>query len=397
MRSIRRFSTGVCLIALVLVLAMLGACQPAPATPKDTVLEVTYNGVKGYGSVDADDKDTFEYCFSDGSNQYVFAMDNRVDDPVTGEPYALQNLLQRNARYRITVKDGVVTALESLDPTGTVDLTTPVTATAGEKTVKNLLATAMMPVGRTLYIYGGGWNWQDNGASREARSIGLAESWVQFFDSQTMNFQYRNNDASNTYYPYGAWNEYYYAGLDCSGYVGWVLYNVIQTTDGQAGYVMGANKMAKTFASYNWGQFLRNEITPGDGQLLPGDIISKPGHVWICVGTCDDGSVVFLHASPTDSRAGEPGGGVQLSVLGEDTNCQAYQLADHYMKTYYPQWYQRYPVALKDFAEYTAFAGNSVLGRFTWDVSGHHLMTDPDGVRDMSAAQVLALLFGEAQ
>ena len=107
--------------------------------------------------------------------------------------------------------------------------------------------------------------------------------------------------------------------------------------------------------------------------------------------------MVFLHSSPTDSRAGEPGGGVQLSVLGEDTNCQAYQLADHYMKTYYPAWYQRYPVALKDFAEYTAFAGNSVLGRFTWDVSGHHLMTDPDGVRDMSAAQVLALLFGEAQ
>ena len=210
-----------------------------------------------------------------------------------------------------------------------------------------------------------------------------------------MYFEYRTGDATTTYYPYGKWNEYYYAGLDCSGYVGWVLYNVINTTDGQAGYVMGANKMAKTFATYGWGDFLRKDITPGDGQLLPGDIISKPGHVWICVGTCDDGSVVFLHSSPTASRLGRAGGGVQLSVLGDDETCQAYQLADHYMKTYYPDWYLRYPVALKDFDEYTAFEGNAVLGRFTWDVSGNSLLTDPEGVRSMSAEQVLALLFGE--
>lgn len=395
MGTIRRASTGVCLLALFLAMALLGACQPVTQPPMNAVLEVTYSGVKDYGSVSAEDMDRFQYRFSDGDTEHLFTMDHSVTDPVTGEGYALQNLLQRGARYRVTVKDGVVTALEALDPTGTVDLTTPVSAAAGEKTVKNLLATAMLPVGRTLYIYGGGWNWQDDSASRQARSIGLAESWVTFFDSQTMHFQYRNNDAANTYYPYGKWNEYYYAGLDCSGYVGWVLYNVINTTDGQAGYVMGANKMAKTFASYGWGDFLRKDITPGDGQLLPGDIISKPGHVWICLGTCADGSVVFLHSSPTDSRAGEPGGGVQLSALGADTDCQAYQLADHYMKTYYPDWYRRYPVALKDFAEYTAFAGNSVLGRFTWDVDGSCLLTDPEGVRGMSAEQVLALLFGE--
>ena len=395
MGTIRRASTRICALSLLLAIAMLSACQPATQPPKDLVLEVTYSGVKGYGDVSAEDMDSFQYRFYEGATEHLFRIDNTMTDPVTGEGYALQNLLQRGARYRVTVKDGVVTALEALDPTGTVDLTTPVSATAGEKTVKNLLATAMLPVGRTLYIYGGGWNWQDDSASREARGIGLAESWVEFFNSQNMYFEYRTGDATTTYYPYGKWNEYYYAGLDCSGYVGWVLYNVINTTDGQAGYVMGANKMAKTFASYGWGDFLRKDITPGDGQLLPGDIISKPGHVWICVGTCDDGSVVFLHSSPTASRLGRAGGGVQLSVLGDDETCQAYQLADHYMKTYYPDWYLRYPVALKDFDEYTAFEGNSVLGRFTWDVSGNSLLTDPEGVRSMSAKQVLALLFGE--
>ena len=66
------------------------------------------------------------------------------------------------------------------------------------------------------------------------------------------------------------------------------------------------------------------------------------------------------------------------------------------MKTYYPAWYQRYPVALKDFDEYTAFAGNAVLGRFTWDVGDTGVLSDPEGIRGMTAEQVLAALFGEA-
>ena len=65
------------------------------------------------------------------------------------------------------------------------------------------------------------------------------------------------------------------------------------------------------------------------------------------------------------------------------------------MKTYYPEWSSRYPVALKHFEEYGTFDGNEILGRFTWDVSGSGLLTDPEGIRELSAAQVLKLLFGE--
>ena len=396
MRKIHRCAAGVCLLALLISCLSLMGCEPKAGPPPYQTYEVTYAGVKGYGNVDADSKDTFTYRFYDGDTEYLFAVDNAVTDPVTGEPYALQNKLQRGARYGITVKDGVVIDLQVLQPERDQPLTGPVAATAGLKTVKNLLATAMLPVGRTLYIYGGGWNWQDNGASPEARSIGVAGSWVDFFDAQTMHFSYRTGDRSTSYYPYGKWNEYYYAGLDCSGYVGWLLYNVMQTGSGQAGYVMGANKMAKTFGEYGWGTFSREEIRWGDGQLLPGDIISKPGHVWVCLGTCADGSVVFAHSSPTESYLGKGGGGVQLSALGPDKNCDAYVLADCYMKTYYPEWYQRYPVALKDFDEYTAFADNAVLGRFSWDVSGNSVLTDPEDIRSMTAQQVLAVLFGEA-
>ena len=53
-------------------------------------------------------------------------------------------------------------------------------------------------------------------------------------------------------------------------------------------------------------------------------------------------------------------------------------------------------MALKDFDEYTAFADNAVLGRFSWDVSGNNVLTDPEGIRGMTAQQVLAVLFGEA-
>lgn len=398
MKPIKSCAAVLCLLALLLSFLPVMGCMPAPspAVPNNGTMEVTYAGVKDYGTVKAEDKDNFIYRFYQGDTEYLFRIDNAAADPITGEPYALQNKLKRGYPYRITVKDGVVTAVEPLPADEDVDLTTPITAVPGEKTVKNLLATALLPVGRTLYIYGGGWNWQDDGASPEARTIGLSASWVSFFNNQTMHFTYRAQDPATSYYPYGKWNEYYSAGLDCSGYVGWMLYNVMHTESGKAGYVMGANKMAKTFAEYGWGSWLRDEITPGDGQLLPGDIISKPGHVWVCIGTCDDGSVVFAHSSPTDSYLGRPGGGVQLSALGADKNCEAYALAERYMKQYYPEWASRYPVALKDFDEYTAFAGNSVLGRFTWDTSSNGELTDPDGIRNLSAAQVLALLYGEA-
>lgn len=396
-RQIRKNAPRFRLAALLLALLLCG-CQPASAAPETQTLEVVYAGVSDYGTISAEAKDTFQYRFYQEDTELLFSMDNGAADPVTGAPYALQNLLMRGYSYQITVQDGKVTQVQPLPEADAPHLTTPVSGTPGLKTVKNLLATALMPVGRTLYVYGGGWNWQDDGASAQARSIGIAASWVTFFNKQTAEYHYRAKDPAVSYYPYGKWNEYYYAGLDCSGYVGWALYNVMHQESGGAGYVMSAGKMAKAFAGYGWGTWSRDALTPAERQLLPGDIVSKPGHVWICLGTCEDGSVVFAHASPTESRTGGAGGGVQLSALGSSTDCQAYRLADHYMKTYYPDWYARYPVALKDFAEYTAFAGSDTLGRFTWDTeSDDACLTDPEGIRNLSADRVLALLFGETE
>ena len=51
--------------------------------------------------------------------------------------------------------------------------------------------------------------------------------------------------------------------------------------------------------------------------MCPGDIMSMNNHVWISLGTCDDGSIVIAHSTRSDSYAGYPGGGVQM--LQSDT------------------------------------------------------------------------------
>ena len=120
-----------------------------------------------------------------------------------------------------------------------------------------------------------------------------------------------NADPARSYYPYGGYNAYYYAGLDCSGYVGWALYNTLETEDGREGYVRSATDMALTFAKKGYGRFTREIQVPADGrkcEMKPGDLMSTDEHVWISLGTCGDGSMMILHSTPAKSRTGQPGG-----------------------------------------------------------------------------------------
>ena len=232
--------------------------------------------------------------------------------------------------------------------------TAPVSGTPGLKTLKNFLATAMEPVGTTLYVYGGAWDWQDTGSSNQATSIGLPQSWVDFFQSQNANYTYKNPAQANSYYPFGRWNQYYFAGADCSGYVGWAVYNTMHAQSGGTGYVQEATTMAQKFADLGWGtktQYIRRS------DFKPGDVMSMNGHIWICLGVCDDGSLVILHSTPSSSVNGRSGGGVQINGVGDSENCQAVQLARTYMSRYFPEWYSRYHSVYKNYASYTSFSG----------------------------------------
>ena len=241
------------------------------------------------------------------------------------------------------------------------------------------------------------------GAAPQARSIGVSEDWVKFFREHDENYTYRDKDGDETkkdpahsYYPYGGYNAYYYAGLDCSGYLGWAVYNVMNTEDGQDGYVVPSTKMAKTLAEKGWGQWtqeVQKPVNQVSSEFLPGDVFSKPGHVWLCLGTCEDGSILILHSTPAPSRTGQPGGGPELSAIGEDESCDAYVLADSYMSRYFPEWYARYPVVLKDYAQYTEVEGANA-GKFSWNLTGENGgLSDPDGYRNETPEEIMRDLF----
>ena len=233
-------------------------------------------------------------------------------------------------------------------------------------TLKKFLKTALGPVGSTLYVWGGGWNESDTGAGPEAVTIGVPSSWKRFFAQNGSGYDYRNTR-------YQIHN-----GLDCSGYVGWAVYNAFNTKSGNAGYVCLAQDMARTFAQKGWGTYRSS------GQVRSyraGDIMSSSGHVYIVVGSCADGSIVLLHSSPQ---------GVMLSGTATRSGSYASEaigLANRYMRKYYPAWTARYPDSSRGPGYLRGYS------QMRWNLSGNHMMTDPDGYRSKSAAAILADLF----
>ena len=408
--------------------------------------EAVYLGAVGYGTDQARDRDWLHYRFFLKGREQV----SRIANP--DGSYPVQNRLMEGAHYRLLVRGDMVLAAEEHSPVAQgrlVALTpgrlrleggdyplapgatarrivahpggarvegaylkpgdwvrlygspvswvelgrrpqhsaAPVAYTPGRRTLKNLLSAALQPVGTTLYVYGGGWNWQDDDASRQAMALGVPDTWGAFFAGQGPNYRYRREDGGPGWYPGGNYNQYYYAGADCSGYLGWVLRQVL----GPGSYVSPATGMARRLAE-GWHLGSWSRPTEKQKSFRPGDIVSIRGHVWLCLGGCRDGSLVILHSTPSPSRTGCPGGGVQLSGLGESPACQGFQLARRCMETWYPAWSRRYPAVWKPFGAYTDWSGGEDCGRFRWDLDGPGL-TDPDRFRDLEAEEILRSLY----
>lgn len=241
----------------------------------------------------------------------------------------------------------------------------------GVSTIKNFLQTAIMPIGSTMYVWGGGWNKEDTGAGKKAKRTGLSASWRSFARTKTSAYDYRK-------YRYQIDN-----GLDCSGYVGWCVYNVLNTRNNQEGYVCSASKQAKKFAKLGFGSY---RTTDNVCNYKAGDIMSSTcsccGHVWIVIGECEDGSVVLVHSSP-------PG----VQICGTATpegkkKSQAFRLAKKYMKRYYKAWYNKYPEVGRGTTYLTHY------GQMRWKTNGKNvILSDPENYQKMTAEQVLKDLF----
>ena len=65
--------------------------------------------------------------------------------------------------------------------------------------------------------------------------------------------------------------------------------------------------LKKLADEYGYGTWTNAKLEQGEGYLQPGDIVSQPGHVWICLGRCPDDSILLIHSSPTKSVTGKYG------------------------------------------------------------------------------------------
>lgn len=228
--------------------------------------------------------------------------------------------------------------------------------------ILDFLRIATQPVGQTMYVWGGGWNEEDTSAGIEAVTLGLPPRWAEFAAAQDSSYNYKN-----TRYQI-------HDGLDCSGYVGWAVYNALEAESGNPGYVCKASIMAQTLADRGLGDYIpAADMT----RWLPGDIMSMKGHVWITVGMCADGSVLLLHASP-------PGVMFSGTLLPDGNESQASALAAQIMQEQFPDWYSRYPRCARSHSYLT----DSSAMRWSTEI-----LTDTEGIRNMTAEEVVNLIF----
>ena len=219
----------------------------------------------------------------------------------------------------------------TIPPTTVLPTTVPPTTVPDTVSILDFLRLATEPVGSTMYVWGGGWNEEDTGAGIEAVTLGLSSQWAAFAAQQGSGY-----DMNDTRYQI-------HDGLDCSGYVGWAVYNALETENGRPGYVMASTKMAKTYADQ-----------------------------------CADGSVLFLHASP-------PGVMFSGTKLPDGRESDATKLAEKIMKERYPDWYARFPESARPHSYLT----DSSAMRWSTDI-----LSDYEGLRSMTAEEVASMIFG---
>ena len=219
-------------------------------------------------------------------------------------------------------------------------------------------------MGHTMYVYGGGWDESDTKAGIEAKSIGESAAWKNFFDTQSSSYDYKNflNCSS--------------LGLDCTGYIGWTIYNLFNDKDGKQGYVFNSDVLGEKLKELGLGAVTCAENVTN---YRAGDIFysEKNKHAFICIGQCEDKSIVLAHSSP-------PGVMISGTVTPEGKNQSiAQNIANEFMCKCFPKWYAKFPVTDrgKDYLEgYNRFRFYKVI------------VSDPDEFSLMSPQRILKSL-----
>lgn len=237
----------------------------------------------------------------------------------------------------------------------------------------DVIRNAGQPLGRTLYVWGGGWNAADTAAGETATHIGVWPEWEAYFNQNRNGYSYLPGKR--------AWErgerQWRFKGLDCSGYLGWIVYNSVQEGRNAAGYVVSSSRLASSLTQYGYGT--ATACTPRS-VFRPGDIVSISGHCFLCLGQCSDGSVLVLHSTPN--------GGVQVSgTVSGNGSSQASRLAQSYMQQHYPQWWASFGGEGRQRVNASTYLNGT---KFSWTVN--NLVGDSENIQMKSAEEVLNYL-----
>lgn len=171
-----------------------------------------------------------------------------------------------------------------------------------QPTLTQFLKTALIPKDQVLYVWGGGWNEEDTGGNQETNSMGMSPSWASFFQENVAGYYFRDH----------AWQ--IHDGLDCSGYVGWTLFN---TLNEKRDYVTNSWNCDEMLESLGLGW--RKDASEVS-EILPGDIMTSDRHIYIALGQYADGSVLLMHSSPPGVRLSGTAGMAYETALGYQNN-----------------------------------------------------------------------------
>ncbi len=239
--------------------------------------------------------------------------------------------------------------------------------------IASVIKNAGKPLGKTLYVWGGGWNAADNGSGETAVNVGLWPEWENYFNRNRQGYSFRPGQS--------AWRrgerQWRFYGLDCSGYLGWTLYNSVHKGRNAAGYVADAGQIASSLTAYGYGTV--TACSPSS-TFRPGDIISISGHCYLVLGQCSDRSVLLIHSAPN--------GGVQVSgTVNGGSSSQASRLAKSFMQQNYPTWWASFGGEGKQ----SVSASSYLNGRkFSWTANGQ--VGDSAGIQSKSPEQILNYL-----
>lgn len=247
-----------------------------------------------------------------------------------------------------------------VDSGGSSSLTSNLTQTSSAKTLKGFLENAIKPVGSTLYIWGGGHGKPDD------QRIGVNPSWATFYNKQKGSYNYQSHRFKQG------------AGLDCSGFVGWAVYQAMETKAYRGYYTTVSGSIGSMYSGKGMGTTKRSGKI--NNKYLPGDILYNSNHTWIVLGQCPDKSVVLVHSTPP--------AGVQIAgtpTPGGSYSSQAIALAQKYMKKYHSNVVKKFGLRSSTGTSYL-----SAYSMFRWNAS---TLKDPDGYRNKNASAILSALY----